>query len=185
MQKTLLILDLDETVVFATEQKLAREEDFRVAQYFVYKRPGLNRFITFVLEHFKVAVWTASGSAYADAIVDGIFGGVEQLAFAWSRQRCTWRTNSDLQIGYWVKDLKKVRRLGHSLNKVVVVDDSSRKLERSYGNHIPVLPFRGDAVDNELEELEHYLLWLKSVPDVRSVDKRSWKSTVPMLRKTV
>jgi len=62
MQKTLLTLDLDETVVFATEQKLAREEDFRVAQYFVYKRPGLDRFVTFVFEHFKVAVWTASGS---------------------------------------------------------------------------------------------------------------------------
>jgi hypothetical protein len=39
------------------------------------------------------------------------------------------------------------------------------------------MAFHGDAEDNELEELEHYLLWLKSVLDVRSLDKRGWKST--------
>jgi TFIIF-interacting CTD phosphatase-like protein len=183
MRKKLLILDLDETVVFATEQKLARDEDFRVAEYFVYKRPGLDRFISFAFEHFNLAVWTASGSAYADAVINRVFGGVEQLEFARSRQRCTWRTHPELRIGYWIKDLKKVRRLGHPPNNVVIVDDSSRKLERSYGNHVPMLPFHGDAADNELENLEHYLLWLKRVPDVRSVDKRSWRSTVPMLRK--
>ena len=176
MERKLLILDLDETVVFATEQGLARQEDFRVAEYFVYKRPGLDRFIAFVFEHFRVAVWTASGSAYADAVTEQIFGGIGQLEFAWNRQRCTWRTDSESSDSYWVKDLKKVRRLGHSLSNVVVVDDTARKLERSYGNHVPVSPYVGDTADKELEKLEHYLMWLKSVPDVRFVDKRRWRS---------
>jgi len=63
----------------------------------------------------------------------------------------------------------------------VVIDDSPRKLERSYGNH--VLPFEGDASDEELEKLEQYLFWLKCVPDVRSVDKRNWRNAVSTLHK--
>ena len=38
MNSRLLILDLDETLGFATEEKLARGEDFRLGPYFVYKR---------------------------------------------------------------------------------------------------------------------------------------------------
>jgi hypothetical protein len=38
MATKLLVLDLDETLVFATEWKLPRIEDFRVGSYFVYLR---------------------------------------------------------------------------------------------------------------------------------------------------
>ena len=41
----LLILDLDETLVFAAERPLTREADFRVGPYHVYGRPGLAVFL--------------------------------------------------------------------------------------------------------------------------------------------
>ena len=41
----LLILDLDETLIFATERPLTREADFRVGPYHVYGRPGLADFL--------------------------------------------------------------------------------------------------------------------------------------------
>jgi len=172
----LLILDLDETLVFASEARLACDEDFLVGEYFVYKRPGLDRFIEFAFQHFKVAVWTASGSDYADAVVAEIFRDPKRLEFAWSRQRCTWKSDPELGAGYWIKDLKKVVRIGHSLNGILVVDDSPRKLERSYGNYIRVLPFAGDPSDDELEKLERYLLRLRDSVNVRSWDKRNWRS---------
>lgn len=41
----LLILDLDGTLIFATERPLTREADFRVGPYPVYGRPGLPDFL--------------------------------------------------------------------------------------------------------------------------------------------
>ena len=172
----LLILDLDETLVFASEEKLGQVEDFRVDEYFVYKRPGLDKFLNVVLQHFKVAVWTSSASDYARAVIRGIFRNPERLEFVWARQRCTWRLNLEEGGGYWIKDLKKVTKMGHSLKSILVVDDSPRKLERSYGNYIRVAPFEGDAADDELGRLEGYLLTLRDVPNVRAVEKRSWRA---------
>ncbi|MDQ4120460.1 MAG: hypothetical protein M3209_03335 [Acidobacteriota bacterium] len=39
--KKLLVLDLDETLIYATEEELERKADFRAGQYLVYKRPFL------------------------------------------------------------------------------------------------------------------------------------------------
>jgi hypothetical protein len=47
-EKKLLILDLDETLVYATEEKLERQEDFIVGQYYVYKRPFYTSLLSFV-----------------------------------------------------------------------------------------------------------------------------------------
>jgi len=41
----LLILDLDETLIFATERPLTREADFRIGPYHVYRRPDLADFL--------------------------------------------------------------------------------------------------------------------------------------------
>ena len=175
MRKKLLILDLDETLVFATEAKLPRAEDFRTGQYFVYKRPDLDRFIGFCFENFQVAVWTSSGSKYANEVICRIFQHPEQLEFVWARERCTWRSHPESGTSYWIKDLKKVRRLGYRLESVLMIDDSPEKLERSYGNHIRTIPFEGDPADNELGKLQPYLLGLKDVSNVRVIDKRSWR----------
>ena len=172
----LLILDLDETLVFATEQKLARGEGLRVGPYFVYKRPGLDSFIEFAFNHFKVAIWTSSSRNYANGTISAIFQHPEQLEFVWARERCTRKSDPETRTSYWIKDLKKVRRLGWSLEGVTVVDDSPEKLARSYGNHIRVAPFVGDPADHELQELQGYLAWLKEVPNVRLVDKRNWRT---------
>ena len=176
MNSRLLILDLDETLVFATEEKLARGEDFRVGPYFVYKRPGLDTFVEFAFNQFKVALWTSSSRNYANGAISAIFQDPERLEFAWARERCTRKSNPETGISYWIKDLKKVRRLGWSLEGVAVIDDSPEKLKRSYGNHIHVAPFEGDPTDNELPRLQVYLAWLKQVPNVRLVDKRNWRT---------
>lgn len=178
MATKLLILDLDETLVFATKRKLSRVEDFRVGSYFVYQRPDLRSFLKFVFDYFKVAVWTSSSTAYADEVVSAIFENLEKLQFVWTQKRCTWRSDPDSGKGHWIKDLKKVRRLGFSLESIVVIDDSPEKLKRSYGNFICVTPFRGDALDQELRKLQAYLHWLKDAPNVRLIKKRNWRTVL-------
>jgi TFIIF-interacting CTD phosphatase-like protein len=52
----LLILDLDETLIYATPKLLAREADFSVFNYSVYIRPHLHDFLQFVKPHYQLAI---------------------------------------------------------------------------------------------------------------------------------
>lgn len=71
--RKLLILDLDETLVFATETPLDRPEAFVVGPYRVYLRPHVAELVAVCVAHFDVAVWTASSDPYARAVVARLF----------------------------------------------------------------------------------------------------------------
>ena len=84
------------------------------------------------------------------------------------------------QTHYFVKDLRKVKRLGFDLSRVLVVDDTPQKLERNYGNALYVQPYFGDAADDELPKLASYLRTLVASEDVRQVEKRGWRYSATM-----
>jgi RNA polymerase II subunit A small phosphatase-like protein len=176
VNEKLLILDLDETLLHASEHPLDAPADFRLAEYHVYLRPEVAQFLEFCRAHFRVAVWTSSTELYATAIVDYLFGSAYPLEFVWARQRCTRVFDGELQSHYWVKDLKKVRRRGYPLEKVLMIDDTPEKLSRHYGNLVRVRAFEGDNTDAELRRLMPYLLKLKAAENVRAVEKRYWRT---------
>ncbi|KAB8333717.1 HAD family hydrolase, partial [Scytonema tolypothrichoides VB-61278] len=121
--------------------------------------------------------WTASSPAYAQAVVPYLFSNPERLVFIWARNRCTQRINREYNIFYWRKNLNKVKRqIKWRLEHVIMIDDSPEKLERHYGNVITVTPFEGQPDDTELRDLLPYLSWLQTVENVRSVEKRYWRS---------
>jgi RNA polymerase II subunit A small phosphatase-like protein len=174
----LVILDLDETLVYATNELNAIERpcDFSVFDYAVWKRPYLSLFLMRLFEWFDVAVWTASDTRYAQAIVPHVFPEPEQLQFVWARTRCTQRFNREQNAFYWIKNLNKVKRvLRRPLSQMVMIDDSAEKLERHYGNLLTVTPFFGDAHDTELRDLVPYLAQLRSAENIRSIEKRNWR----------
>ncbi len=178
MKDKLLILDLDETLIFSSLTKLSFPEDFLVGEYFVYKRPGLENFLEFIQANYQLAIWSSSSSDYAQSIVEDIFVHSDILKFLWARERCVSKVDLDSREQYWIKDLKKVKKLGFDLEKVLVIDDSPEKLQRNYGNHIPVTPFKGDSKDNELLKLIIYLDKLKSLDSVRTIEKRNWRFSI-------
>ena len=108
--KKLLILDLDETLIHATETKLEREPDFTVGQYFVYRRPFLAEFLRFCFVNFTVAVWTTGTKNYAESIVENIFAEGMTPAFLWSRERCTIGYDAETREYGYSKKMAKVRR---------------------------------------------------------------------------
>ena len=55
-QQTLLILDLDETLIHATSCPLETAPDFTAGPYLVYKRPGLDIFIETVAQNFLLVI---------------------------------------------------------------------------------------------------------------------------------
>jgi RNA polymerase II subunit A small phosphatase-like protein len=184
MNRLLLILDLDETLIFATETALERARDFRVGPYHVYRRPRLDEFLQVCATHFDLAVWTSASADYAKEVIAHIFPADLRLVFIWSRDRCVPRVNPDQPGADWLKDLKKVKRRGHPLERVLMVDDRSENLTRNYGNHLPVTAYEGDPTDNELQLLARYLPQLAAVSDVRRIEKRHWREQVRNQKKT-
>jgi TFIIF-interacting CTD phosphatase-like protein len=173
----LLILDVDETLIYATARPLATPCDFTVGPYSVYKRPFLGPFLATVQNHYQLAVWSSSSADYVSAVLGELVTNESIFQFCWSRSRCTHRYHAEKQDSYWIKDLKKVKRLGYDPRRVLIVDDSPEKVERNYGNAINVRPFEGDPLDRELELLGPYLASLVDVPDFRSVEKRGWRTS--------
>lgn len=176
--RPLLILDLDETLVWSTRAAPESGYDFRVMDYFVVRRPHLSRFLDRVFEWYDIAAWTSSGEHYAQAVCRELFGESRVLEFLWSAARCTPRFDHEAGRQVSIKDLRKVRRLGYPLERVLVIDDSPEKLVRSYGNHLRIAPFEGDPADRELLDLLPFLDWLRAQEDLRAIEKRTWKTRV-------
>jgi RNA polymerase II subunit A small phosphatase-like protein len=188
--KPLLILDLDETLIHATTEKVREDFDFQVYQYFIYQRPGLAAFLTQCAEHFQLAVWSSASDDYVQAIVKQIVPPSLSLAFVWGRSRCTrFRLPEVDEQGFltldysskyeFAKRLKKVRRRGFDLNKTLIVDDTPEKVSQNYGNAIYIKPYLAEPSDAELTRLADYLLTLKDAVNVRRIEKRHWRTTLP------
>jgi len=173
----LLMLDLDETLFHATKTALDTPHDFMVADYFVYKRPHVDAFIAFCRQHFQLAVWTSSSEDYATAIVKEIFGNSDDLAFLWHRQQCITRYNPENGEYDYIKDLKKLKRKGFSLDHIIALDDSPEKLQRNYGNLLRIKPFTGATQDEELLHIMPFLMKLKEITNIRTFEKRNWRNS--------
>ncbi|MFK7937134.1 MAG: NIF family HAD-type phosphatase [Saprospiraceae bacterium] len=186
--KILLILDLDETLIFATEQQLERKADFIVFDYYVYKRPYLDEFLAYAQTNFIVAIWSSASDDYVMEIVKNIIPTDYPLAFVWGNSRCTYRRNFYRDEGYifndsnrhyhFVKPLKKVRRRGYDLKRILIVDDTPHKSQDNYGNAIYPSEYKGDLQDDELGKLERYLTTLQDKINVRRIEKRNWRSQI-------
>ncbi len=175
----LLVLPLDETLVYGGEKPLERPWAYKAGPYFMYHRPYLDKFLRFAFAHFQVAVWTASSKPYADIVVAHVFAEfLQQLAFVWTRERCTQRFDPDWSSYRSIKDFKKVRRRGFDLARVLVVDDTPQKHVRNYGNLVRVRPFVGAQDDDELLWLSRYLGTLCDKPNMRALEKRGWRHRV-------
>ena len=183
--QSLLILDLDETLIHASPVKLGDDFAFQLFQYYVYKRPGLDEFLTACARIFQVAVWSSASDDYVQQVVERIFPEDMELKFVWGRSRCTPLSLPPDEYGYYhagfpgryeyAKLLKKVKRLGFDAKRVLIVDDTPEKVQNCYGNIIYPIPFLGNPDDNELTLLVHYLHSLKEADNVRSIEKRQWQ----------
>jgi Dullard-like phosphatase family protein len=150
-----IALDLDETLVFVTMAKPQSGNFFTVRvrrrTMYVQMRPGLLDFLSHVRKLFDVFFFTAAQSDYANQVIDRIAPGVPPC-----RRLC--RDSCRLQAGYFVKDLKLLRR---SLNRVILIDDVPGSALTNPENLIRVTPWNGDQKDD--------VLLSKLLPILRSI----------------
>jgi RNA polymerase II subunit A small phosphatase-like protein len=143
-------------------------------------------------DHFQVAVWSSASDDYVQKVVEMIFPQEYPLLFVWGRSRCIYKPdyNAAEDHGYfdfykhydYIKPIDKVkRRFGISKDRILIIDDTPKKCVRNFGNAIYPAEFKGHAEDNELQLLHQYLLTLKDLESVRSIEKRQWKQQVERL----
>lgn len=174
----LLILDLDETLIHATEKELAIPSDFTYAQYSVYKRPYLKEFLTEVAHDFKLAIWSSADDKYVHEIVEIVQPEEIAFEFVWAKSRCTLRRNYELDTYVNEKRLKKVKKQGYTLERALIIDDSPEKTRDNFGNAIYIKAFEGDPNDTELLKLAKYLKTIKHSHNVRTIEKRGWRDQI-------
>lgn len=175
MDRNLLILDVDEVLIYSKEEIGDAEYDFEVATYWTRIRPFAERFVQTVFDWYYVAVWSSATAGYLNTVLDKLIPDTEKLQFVWARDRCTFRYDSRAGDHYFLKDLKKVKRRGYDLDRVLVIEDDPRTMERSYGNLIKVAPYYGNPSDRELVLLSEYLKDMRDVQNVRKREKRNWR----------
>lgn len=174
----LLVLDLDETLVHCCnfDQKtnsntvtLPLKNPHGVYQGMIRfnVRPGVEKFLKTMGEHFQIVVFTASDRQYAKTVLDYI-DHQQAVCRLMTRDSCSFT-----RAGYVVKDLRIFK--DKDLNKIVLVDNLAKCSLPQLDNAIPVLPFINDENDNELDELASFLVKLTSESNIPAYLKRYFK----------
>jgi RNA polymerase II subunit A small phosphatase-like protein len=174
--RALLILDLDETLIHGSETRLDRDADFSIGPFHVYKRPGVDAFLATVDRYYDLAIWSSASGDYVQGIANALRANVSEWKFVWSRSRCVQRMHPETFETIPIKDLKKAARQGYPIERILIVDDTTDKVSRNYGNAIYIPEFVGAHDDTELPQLARFLIHLHSAPNFRSVEKRGWRS---------
>lgn len=185
-EKMLIILDLDETLIHATDKPHDENWHHEVFGYKVYRRPHLEKFLNGLRAHFDVAVWSSASDDYVEKVVAHIFPSDHDLKFVWGRSRCTYKPDyaKAEELGFFdayahydhIKKLDKVfAKFPYEKGRVLIVDDTPRKAMYNFGNAIYPVEFKGETDDDWLLHLLEYLVSLKDVEDVRKVEKRGWR----------
>jgi RNA polymerase II subunit A small phosphatase-like protein len=157
MTSNLLIFDLDETLVHAATEQLARPADFEYAPYFVYKRPFLLDLLVAAKPLYDFAVWSSSSREYVDAVVAEIFAGFD-VKFSWAVERCIQRVDAQSNGYVYIKDLRRVQSHGYPVERITILDDSPEKIARQPRNHVKVKPYYGLEGDRELLAIAEELM---------------------------
>lgn len=145
--KVLVCIDVNETLLY------------RYGKNNYKFRPHVRRFMKFLLDNFKVIVWSSGTEKNIRPLLVKILGrDFHRLTDIWYRDKCTPAPSDDK---WWAtkKDISKLT-LAFPGHAVVVIEDNDDKHTgadpESY-LYLPITPFKGDNNDNELVIMEKNL----------------------------
>ena len=187
INKSTLVLDLDETLVYVIEEKNdnlslpqipfeylildenensekeiignVENESIEKARNYIIIRPGFSKFITQVKKYFdEIFVFTSSQYSYAEEIIK-IIDKNKIISKIYSRKDCSFYND------IFYKDLNKIKK---DLSQTIIIDNFPETYLLQRFNGLPIPSFMGDPNDNELLKLLPILEKLSKVKDVRN-----------------
>ncbi|KAL2623630.1 hypothetical protein R1flu_003835 [Riccia fluitans] len=149
--------------------------------FYVYKRPGADKFLKFCFKNFVVGVWSAAQEHNVMALSDFTFGPLKKkLAFIWTNAQCTdtGLTYPGKKKPLVRKELSKLWSGEHGVtwgkdvfgpSNTILIDDDPAKIEKNPPNTAILLKtYRvTDPEDDHLEKLQKYLGLLADAKDVQ------------------
>lgn len=180
LTKPLLVLDLDETIIYSSDSRLYEKHTLKIFHFYVYQRPKLPEFIREIAKYFSLGIWSAASDIYVQKITERLFPEEIHFDFIWGRSKCSFtghplqkKTQSNNTTLY-LKDLNLLKKFGYSLEKTLIVDDTPRVVIKNLSNAIIIKPFYGSAKDTELESLERYLKNISNENNFQLINKEKW-----------
>lgn len=165
-----IFLDLDETLVHSKSDPPPEKFDFVVRplingermNFYVLKRPGLDRFLRRISERYEVVVFTAGLKEYASLVLDRLDPKGAMISHRLYRDSCREMN------GKFVKDLS---RSGRDLKRAVIVDDNPNSYRFQPENAFPISPFVDNLGDAELGKLMKFLEGCEGFDDMSEAVK--------------
>lgn len=150
MQKRILILDLDETLIFSVKERLNHPESFIYNDYYVYLRPNLSWFLNNIKTHYKIGIWSVADDEYVEQIVKKIIPKDIDLEFIWSR---SWISPDSFDGKQYIKKMTELAHLGYKLDELLLIDDNEKNITINSPYSILIKPFKGNPKDKELQKI--------------------------------
>lgn len=200
MSKTMVILDLDETLVSTKEDMeslykldLCNDESCLETRERVYilefgepaerywgiARPRYREFLKFLFSNFDyVTVWSAGTYEYVHAVVDYLFRGLRKPDLIYTRNDC-----SENEDGKIFKPISQIcDRMKVNIKDAIIIDDNERTFSENRANavHIPSFEPVCDKVcigvgDDKLQRIMNWIIRMKaqhnSLKGIGNVDK--------------
>ncbi|MBX9636017.1 MAG: HAD family hydrolase [Nitrosomonas sp.] len=145
--KKLLILDMNNVLVYRAFKYAQEQEDPETVQYngsatllggkfWTWKRPHLDSFLTYCFDNFTVAVWSSARGENVKDLLDFVFteNQKQQLLFFWDQSHCTTIAAADGgKKPLFLKELKHVWDAFPQYNQddTILVDDSEEKMREN------------------------------------------------------
>ena len=187
IQKKLLLLDLDETLIHSEFRDSSNykyldkmkenskcynrsfsyiENDYKY--YFdIYFRPFLFDFLHEIKNYFELAIFTASSKRYADTIINYIDPNNEFFKFRLYRDACI-----PIQKYLFIKDLRIIK--DYDPMNVILMDNSLYSFINQPSNGMLIYSFYSNHKDNELMHAKNFLIkYIFPSKDVR-IEIEKW-----------
>lgn len=143
----LIVLDLDETLWYATYENLPQPADCIYKGRNVYFRPFARECIAEISKQVEVAVWTSAKAHYAKYVLKKLMGDLSLFRFIKTRKDCEKKQMWN-QFSYETVYIKNLENLGDAY----LIDDRFDCVipaERC----LRIAPFTGNLEDSALKEM--------------------------------
>jgi len=175
VQRKVMVLDLDETLIHSHHDGIARPTvkpstppdfilrvpiDRHPVRFYVHKRPHVDFFLDTISQWYDLVVFTASMEVYGSAVADKLDRNTGMLKRRYYRQHCR------MDIGGFSKDLSVI---SPDLSRIFILDNSPGAYKTNPDNAIPIVSWFADPSDTALLNLLPILDALRFTNDVRSV----------------
>ena len=151
-----LVLDMEQTIMQSTWD---RRHGWRSV-----KRPGLDKFLETLCQHYEIVLFSPTSFAFASVVVEQLDPKMKYFSHRLFRESTLYKN------GAYIKDLS---RLNRPLSRTIIVDDEESGFQLQKENGIKVNAFTdiNNINDTTLADLSAFLVRLAKLP--RSTDLRA------------